>query len=108
MKPSKSGSLRIIITRPPFLDTEWPGAPRKTPSPGQGWLRRVGDSLGQPEPGSPALQPHTTDGSPRVVGRTVEPFLSGGEPCPAVSWWFRCPPGSVLEPQRPLNLRLSH
>src|SRR6266581_274174 len=82
---------------PAFLDTEWPGAPTNTLSPGQGWLRRAGGSLGQSEPGSPVLPPQTRDGSPRVVDRTVELFLSGGEPFPSAFWWFRCPPESVLE-----------
>src|SRR5712692_2867835 len=68
--------------------TEWPEAPRKTPSPGRGWLRRAGGSLGQSEPGSPALHSHTRDGSPRVVDRTVEPFLVFGGPCPAAFWSF--------------------
>src|ERR1700730_4642817 len=104
MNPANSGSVRVIITRPPILDTEWPVAPRNTPSPGQGWLRRVGDFLGPPEPGSPAPQPQTRDGSPRVVDQTVEPFLSGEELCLGAFWWFRCLPGSVRG-RLPLPLR---
>src|SRR6266571_1671424 len=107
MKPSKSGRLRIIIGLPHCHDTEWPEAPRKTPSPGRGWLRRVGGSLGQSKPGSPALHSHTTDGSPRVVDRTVEPFLVFGGPCPAAFWSFRCPPGSGLALRPPQFRRLS-
>src|ERR1700730_9127176 len=111
MKPSKSGSVRIITTRPPFPDTEWSAAPRNTPSPGQEWLRRVGDFLGQPEPGSPGPQPHTMDGFPPAVGQTVEPFLVFGEPCPAAFWSSRCLPGSpILRSPLPLRrlLRLSY
>src|SRR5205807_4903226 len=99
----ESSSLALLV---PIPNGE--GAPTNTLSPGQGSPRGAGGSLGQSEPGSPALQPHTTDGSPRVVGRTVEPFLVFGEPCPVAFWSFRCPPGFALEPQRPLNLRLSH
>src|SRR5713226_7298019 len=107
MKPSKSGRVRIVIGLPPCHGTEWPEAPRKTLSLDQGLLRRVGDSLGQSKPGSPALHSHTTDGSPRVVGQTVEPFLAGGEPCPAAFWWFRCLPESVLALRPPQFRRLS-
>src|SRR5260370_27595193 len=109
MKPSKRGRLRTVISLPPFSDTEWPGAPRKTLAPGQGWLRRAGGLLGQSEPGERALHPHTKDGSPRVADRTREPFPVFGELSPAAFWWFRCLPGSVperspLPPQRLLRL----
>src|SRR6266705_2135310 len=57
-----------------FADTEWPGAPWKTLSPGQGWLRRDGDSLGQSEPGSLTSQTQTRGGSLPVVDRIVEPL----------------------------------
>src|SRR5437764_14082512 len=98
MKPSKRGRRRSAISFPPFPDTEWPGAPTNTLSQGQELLRRAGGSLGQSEPGSPALQPQTMDGSPHVVDRTVEPFLFLAEPSLAAFSWFRCPAGSVLEP----------
>src|SRR6266704_703221 len=51
-----------------------PGAPWKTLSPGQGWLRRDGDSLGQSEPGSLTSQTQTRGGSLPVVDRIVEPL----------------------------------
>src|SRR5216684_2563285 len=108
MKPSKSGSLRTVIDPPPSHDSGWPGVPMNTLSPGQGLLWGAGGFLDQKEPGSPALQPHTRDGSPRVVDRTVEPFLVFGEPCPAAFWSSRCLPGSVLEPQPLPRQRLSH
>src|SRR5258708_38951640 len=107
MKPSKRGRLRTFISLPPFPDTEWPEAPTNTLSLGQGLLWGAGSFLDQKEPGFPALQPHTRDGSLRVVDRTVEPFLSLAEPSPAAFWWFRCPPGSVLEPYPLPHQRLS-
>src|SRR6266700_3574124 len=98
LNPSKRGRLRTAISLPPFPDTEWPGAPRKTLSPGQGWLQRAGGSLGQSEPGSLTPQTQTRDGSLHVVDRTVEPFHSLGELCHVAFWSFRYLPGSALEP----------
>src|SRR5712692_5405971 len=49
MKPSKRGSLRTILSLPPFPDTEWPGAPTNTLSPGQGLLWGAGGFLDQKE-----------------------------------------------------------
>src|SRR5712691_7427769 len=106
MKPSKSGSLRTVIDPPPSHDSGWPEVPMNTLSPGQGLPWEVGGFLDQKEPSSPALQPHTTDGSLRVVDRTVEPFLVFGEPLCAAFWWFRYPPGSALEPQPLRNQHL--
>src|SRR5258708_9754933 len=98
MKPSKRGRLRTFISLPPFPDTEWPEAPTNPLSLGQGLLWGGGSFLDQKEPGFPALQPHTSDRSLRVVDRTVDPFLSLAKPSPPAFCCFRFPPRSVLEP----------
>src|SRR6516165_7246869 len=101
MKPSKRGRERTTISLPPFPDSEWPGAPTNTLSPGQGWLRQAGGPLGLSERDSLTPQTQARDGSLPVVDRIVEPFPPGEAPWSVAFWSFRCLAESALEPPRP-------